>query len=359
MAIEFVKRIGYILVLDPSLGSVVIKFAFEVRRNLAMKSKSALYVIFFVFCFFCFSEKTLPQKTTRPDTPHNNSDFFPTSVGTWWTYDVIRYVNFPRDSSVKSELTIRITSTDTLSNGLPVSRWQVTISDSELFGQIFPFGEDSVVYVGQAGDSVMLYRSTKDTTSRYMLLRFPLVVGQTWGMDDFTSFQSSLDSTGTISVPNGTFENCVQVGRHGGWWQASIGRLESLKESVGFIEIIHHQEGLINNKFTMKLKDYYIEPTFAGEQDGGVPTRAFILSQNYPNPFNPNTEVRFEIRGLGLVSLKIFDLLGKEIATLVNEELHAGIYHVSWNPVNQSGGVYFYWLRAGDFVEVKKLVYLK
>ncbi|HEY5534359.1 MAG TPA: FG-GAP-like repeat-containing protein [Ignavibacteria bacterium] len=95
-----------------------------------------------------------------------------------------------------------------------------------------------------------------------------------------------------------------------------------------------------------------------------VPTE-FALEQNYPNPFNPVTKIRFEIplskggqRGLYSI-LKIFDILGKEITTLVNESLKPGTYEVTFNGSNLPSGVYFYRFRAGDFIDTKKLVLFK
>jgi hypothetical protein len=95
----------------------------------------------------------------------------------------------------------------------------------------------------------------------------------------------------------------------------------------------------------------------------------FLLSQNYPNPFNPTTTIKYSIpsyknpfqggaRG-GLVTLKIYDILGNEVAVLVNEEKSPGEYEVIFNASNLSSGVYYYKLTAGDFTNVKKLMLLK
>ena len=87
--------------------------------------------------------------------------------------------------------------------------------------------------------------------------------------------------------------------------------------------------------------------------------RQFVLSQNYPNPFNPSTNISFSIPAKSFVSLKVFDLLGKEVATIVSEEMSAGTYSRQWNAVTMSSGVYFYRLQAGSFIETKKLVLLR
>jgi hypothetical protein len=83
------------------------------------------------------------------------------------------------------------------------------------------------------------------------------------------------------------------------------------------------------------------------------------LTQNYPNPFNPSTTIRFEIPGRSYVALKIYDLLGREVATLVNETLDAGWYTTIWNANRVASGIYVYRLQAGEYQEGKKLVLLR
>ncbi|HLT24869.1 MAG TPA: T9SS type A sorting domain-containing protein, partial [Ignavibacteria bacterium] len=85
----------------------------------------------------------------------------------------------------------------------------------------------------------------------------------------------------------------------------------------------------------------------------------YTLSQNYPNPFNPTTKINFSIPKAGLVSLKVYDMLGREVSSLVNSQLNAGIFTAEFNGAGLSSGTYFYRLQVGDFVEVKKMVLLK
>ncbi|HKJ81496.1 MAG TPA: T9SS type A sorting domain-containing protein [Ignavibacteriaceae bacterium] len=85
----------------------------------------------------------------------------------------------------------------------------------------------------------------------------------------------------------------------------------------------------------------------------------FNLEQNYPNPFNPTTIINFSIPKLSLVTIKVYDILGNEIATLVNEEKPAGTYEITWNAANLPSGIYFYRMDAGSFISTKKLILLK
>jgi len=85
----------------------------------------------------------------------------------------------------------------------------------------------------------------------------------------------------------------------------------------------------------------------------------FMLYQNYPNPFNPKVYIRFQIAGSSFVTLRIFDVLGREIATLVNEKREPGTYVVSWDADLFPSGVYFCRLRAGAFTDIKKMLFVK
>jgi len=94
------------------------------------------------------------------------------------------------------------------------------------------------------------------------------------------------------------------------------------------------------------------------DQTSELPSQ-FILKQNYPNPFNPSTKISFTIPERSNVSLKIFNLLGSEVASLVNEEKPAGSYGVDFNAANLPSGIYFYKLEAGNYIETKKMVLLR
>ena len=85
----------------------------------------------------------------------------------------------------------------------------------------------------------------------------------------------------------------------------------------------------------------------------------FVIFQNYPNPFNPTTKLEFRISNHGFVSLKVYDILGKEVSTLVNSELPAGIHKVEFDGTGLPSGTYFYRLDAGNYSETKKMLLLK
>ncbi len=89
-----------------------------------------------------------------------------------------------------------------------------------------------------------------------------------------------------------------------------------------------------------------------------VPAK-YTLSQNYPNPFNPTTNIKFAVAKAGFVTLKVYDLSGKEVASLVNNNLAAGTYNYTFDGAKLSSGIYFYTIRANDFSETKKMMLIK
>ncbi|MDP2362305.1 MAG: T9SS type A sorting domain-containing protein, partial [Ignavibacteria bacterium] len=95
------------------------------------------------------------------------------------------------------------------------------------------------------------------------------------------------------------------------------------------------------------------------ENNSSLLPKDYMLSQNYPNPFNPTTKITYALPKSSLVQIKIFNLLGQEIATLVNEEKSAGFYEMDFNASDLPSGVYLYKLQAGDFVQTKKMILLK
>ncbi len=93
--------------------------------------------------------------------------------------------------------------------------------------------------------------------------------------------------------------------------------------------------------------------------DENISPGAFSLSQNYPNPFNLSTEISYRLLKQSFISLKVYDVLGNEVATLVNEEKPAGKYEVEFNGEGLTSGIYFYQLRAENFIETKKMNLMK
>ena len=103
----------------------------------------------------------------------------------------------------------------------------------------------------------------------------------------------------------------------------------------------------------------YLNQTITGIENIFFSPTKFKLFQNYPNPFNPGTKIQYSLGSRQFVSIKVYDVLGNEIATLVNEEKSAGEYEVNFNASNLSTGIYFYKLQTGNYSMIKKMVLLK
>ena len=129
-------------------------------------------------------------------------------------------------------------------------------------------------------------------------------------------------------------------------------------EELNSIQFSDDNVGWITGNNSLLLKNSNDGITGIKENNLTLPDD-YSLTQNYPNPFNPSTKIKYNIGATGIVTLKIFDILGREISTLVNEEKPAGRYEVNFNANNLASGVYIYKLQAGGFIQTKKMILLK
>ncbi len=98
--------------------------------------------------------------------------------------------------------------------------------------------------------------------------------------------------------------------------------------------------------------------TLITKQNATIPEK-YILSQNYPNPFNPSTVISFSLPVDSRVSIKVYDVQGREVQTLVNERMGAGVYETTFDGAGLNSGVYFYQMRVGDYAETKRMILIK
>jgi hypothetical protein len=191
----------------------------------------------------------------------------------------------------------------------------------------------------------------------------------------------------TISV--GMYKNGNLIGYGGGYISATTSNYTYFAENITYIteEIpdtlilmitICGVGGTIDLSFhagtVYYADDLAVSTNPVSVDDNGSKLNLFSLKQNYPNPFNPTTKIKFTLphssysgdeQGVRSVTLKVYDILGNEVASLLNEELAPGIYEVEFsvgsfgNAADLSSGVYFYQLQAGDFIETKKMVLMR
>ncbi len=129
----------------------------------------------------------------------------------------------------------------------------------------------------------------------------------------------------------------------------SVSKLGSPWENVTLFDFTGNSLGSIS----------IFDSTISGLLSQDKPSKSFFLYQNFPNPFNPQTIIKYDIPNASIVTIKLYDLLGREINTLVHEIKSAGIYQYIFNASNLAGGIYFYRIVAGKFSQTKKMVLLK
>ena len=132
---------------------------------------------------------------------------------------------------------------------------------------------------------------------------------------------------------------------HAAVWGQGLNKIIFLNDTIGYAA-------------GRRIYKYSNDPVGINHIGSEIPQR-FELKQNYPNPFNPMTNIGLRIADFGFVSLKVYDITGKVVAVLVNEELNAGVYNVDFDASNLSSGTYFYRMETNGFVDVKKMVVVK
>jgi hypothetical protein len=205
---------------------------------------------------------------------------------------------------------------------LESDKYLVIVGDSKAFTTLFPSVKN---YLGQmdfglsgSGESIKLIDKNKN-------------VIDSLEYDDQSPWPLEADGLGaTLELSDPTSDNSLGKNWKASSGHGSPGQINSIRTSIG---------------------------EFAGNN---IPDQ-FTLSQNYPNPFNPSTTINFQISSYCHVTLKVYDLLGKEIAVLVDENKQAGNYNVEFRMKNEeySSGTYFYKLTAGNFVQTKKMILMK
>ncbi|MDZ7624522.1 MAG: T9SS type A sorting domain-containing protein [Ignavibacteriaceae bacterium] len=143
-------------------------------------------------------------------------------------------------------------------------------------------------------------------------------------------------------------------------------------QRVGFVEgkgtttevqnYLFRDKNLLSGAYTYRLKQMDYDGSFAYSDEVEIDIEqpsVFYLGQNYPNPFNPSTNIKYSIPADGIVTLKVYDILGKEVSTLVNEYQQAGTFDVVFDGSNLASGVYYYQLITSDLTATKKLMLTK
>jgi hypothetical protein len=159
---------------------------------------------------------------------------------------------------------------------------------------------------------------------------------------------------------NSMIENLYQFWVNNNWLNVSRSSYTHDVHNNLLEELNQHWDGSNWENYWRITSNYIIVGIDQSEGD----VNSYQLSNNYPNPFNPSTKIKYQIPERSFVTLKVYDVLGNEITTLVNEEKPAGNYEVEFNVGQDSSpdiasGIYFYQLKADNYVETKKMILLR
>ncbi|HMS35142.1 MAG TPA: T9SS type A sorting domain-containing protein [Ignavibacteria bacterium] len=190
--------------------------------------------------------------------------------------------------------------------------------------QLLPVELTSFVSSVEANNVLLNWTTSSETNNSHFIIERKSIINSEW------SVVGNVQGNGTTSSPQNYYYNDRNI---------SSGNYGYRLKQIDF-----------NGNF-----EYF---NLSNEVVIGIPSK-YDLSQNYPNPFNPSTKISFDLPVDGKVSLKIFDMSGKELMTLVNEVKTAGYYSVSFNASSLSSGVYFYSLSADNFTATKKMMLIK
>jgi hypothetical protein len=194
-----------------------------------------------------------------------------------------------------------------------------------------------------------------------------LFAGTNYGVYDSPSYSDSWYPCGDLGVvdcfavdsPNvfaGFFPGGVSLSTNGGSdWNYINEGLKNIYIYSLAIDSVNIYAGTSNGVWARPLSDILESTSNRKDQ---IPS-TFLLSQNYPNPFNPSTTINYSIPKQSNVLIKVYDVLGKQITTLINKNEPAGNYSVEFNANKLTSGVYFYMMQAGDFIQTKKSILLK
>ena len=278
--------------------------------------------------------------------------YYPLSVGDYWIYKVSDW-SYPYYS--EDTFTKKVISKETLSNNKEYFK-----IEEKYHGSSYSY------FVYERVDSVngLVYRFDNECTnpdSEKVIDNFTAEVGDSLLIQRYTMcWDSILTLFATEGSENIFNENRSYRSFEYNWLMGYTHKLvsgigiHSVRSGYDFGETNYTLNGCVINDIV------YGDTTLTdvGNENNLTPTE-FNLEPNYPNPFNPNTTISFQLRATRNVSLKVFDILGNEIETLINEEMPAGSYEVNFDASKLSSGIYFYTLYAGDFIKTRKMILMK
>ena len=272
-----------------------------------------------------------------------NSSYFPLAIGNQWIYEGTNYT-----------FSDTITVVDTQSaNGKLYYAISENSSDKYIWYRI---GDNKVYII-----DTVAQRLDPSNINEHLIYDFSTDTGNNWNVP-LTNNNIQCKYAGTITLEsksdsietsNNKFGNCYQfsrvvpcadAGRINEWFAVETGRVAYYDESIAGIRM-----------FSLK----YTNVVTSLDNNNSQVISEYKLRQNYPNPFNPTTTISYSVPKESFVTIKVFDSLGKLVETLVNRTKPVGNYSLVFNANKLASGIYYYQLKAGNYVETKKMVLLK
>ena len=320
-----------------------------------MKTLLNISLVFFAATGFAFSQGA--------------SDYFPAHIGDYWIMHTDTMMGEYRPTAFRKEFD----KIDLILGDEYFRSQQIWAADNgSSTDTIYVWGRENSlgIVIGAFGskpniDSATIYNPP--------LLLFPNELvnpGHTWDFDwpeGGGHYANSVESISeTVEVPAGTFNDCIKIRRLVTNATGDTMRMDNtyLAQNVG--EILSATFFPANSIYNLELMEYFIVTSTGDEGIPGTPAN-FKLQQNYPNPFNPTTKINYQIPERVFVTLKVYDVLGNEVATLVNENQPSGVYKIEFDGNELTSGIYIYKLQTGDpstnsgqsFMDIKKMILLK
>lgn len=289
------------------------------------------------------------------------SDYFPLHVGDYWVQhtDTISFDYLP--TTIRKD----IEALDVIlgEEYFRMKKNRATDDGSSESTSYYWFREDSTgILLGGFGNSSVVASATILDPPILWLPNGIVNAGYTW---DFNCpemgghFSFSIGGINdTVEMPAGTFNDCLRTHEMVVNASGDTTQMNLIYYAEGIGEISDFQYLVDVEFYEVELVEYYVSYPVGVINSPSIPSN-FCLLQNYPNPFNPVTNIQYSVPNLEFIQIKIFDILGKEIITLINEEKYAGTYNVEFNATNLSSGVYFYIMKAGSFLKTNKLLLIK
>jgi hypothetical protein len=286
-------------------------------------------------------------------SPNEVLNFYPLAIGNKWVYLTITYINPNIEYGVQVEEVIddTVAANGKLYCHLKEDEYHFLDRVDSVDGKVYRFlvnpnlPESEYVIadlLGEVGDTIITFSPIFPGSPSYLTIT-GIDTFNKWGL---TKLRKNFAQTTYLAYSHFSYTEDIGMDYWGG----------GINGTSSYFEL--KLKGCVINGIV------YGDTTLTGIDDEENPVASeFKLEQNYPNPFNPSTVISYRLPVTSNVILKVYDILGNEIATLVNEEKSAGDYEVEFNTSSidrqTSSGIYFYQLKAGSFVQTKKMILLK